>query len=132
MNAKVPDDHVLTSIEALEALYGTPKAAALVKEIGHVSDHYRAFIEAAPFVVLATTGPEGLDCSPRGDPPGFVRVQDERTVLIPDRRGNNRADALHNLEVALAAVVLSLQVVAERLTHIVHRGKPRQHLLHGL
>ena len=58
---------------------------------------YRKLIEAAPFVVLATNGPEGLDCSPRGDPPGFVRVVDEHTLLIPDRRGNNRIDSLRNL-----------------------------------
>jgi PPOX class probable FMN-dependent enzyme len=69
----------------------------LVKEISYISDHYRAFIEQAPFVVVATCGPQGLDCSPRGDPRGFVRVEDERTVLIPDRRGNNRVDTLRNL-----------------------------------
>ena len=89
-------DHVET-IAQLESLYGTPSQAALVKEIDHVSDHYRQFIEAAPFVVMATCGPEGLDCSPRGDPPGFVRVHDPRTVMMPDRRGNNRLDSLRNL-----------------------------------
>ncbi len=82
----------------LEALYETPpKRRALIKEIDHISDHYRAFIEAAPFVVLATVGPEGLDCSPRGDPAGFVQVQDRNTVLLPDRRGNNRLDSLRNI-----------------------------------
>ena len=60
-------------------------------------DHYRAFIEASPFVVLATSGPEGLDCSPRGDPAGFVRVVDRKTLMLPDRRGNNRLDALRNI-----------------------------------
>ena len=59
--------------------------------------HYRAFIEAAPFFALATGGPGGLDCSPRGDAPGFVRVADEKTLLIPDRRGNNRIDSLRNI-----------------------------------
>jgi uncharacterized protein len=58
---------------------------------------YQAFIEAAPFVALATRGPEGLDCSPRGDGPGFVRVRDEKTLLLPDRRGNNRIDSLRNI-----------------------------------
>ncbi len=87
----------IESIEQLEALYGEPSSRALIKEIDHVSDHYRAFIEHAPFVVVATAGPEGLDCSPRGDPPGFVRVADSRTLMIPDRRGNNRADSLRNL-----------------------------------
>ena len=81
----------------LEALYGLPSGPAVIKEIDHVSDHYRAFIEASPFVVLATCGPEGLDCTPRGDPAGFVRVVDRRTLMFPDRRGNNRLDALRNI-----------------------------------
>ena len=96
MSAAAPLEHV-ASIEELESLYGTPSQPALVKEIDYVSDHYRQFIEAAPFVVMATSGPEGLDCSPRGDPPGFVRVHDRRTVMMPDRRGNNRLDSLRNL-----------------------------------
>lgn len=87
----------ITSIEELDALYGAPVEAAIIKEIDHISDHYRAFIDKAPFVVIATVGPEGLDCSPRGDPAGFVRVVDEKTVMIPDRRGNNRVDALRNI-----------------------------------
>jgi PPOX class probable FMN-dependent enzyme len=90
-------DHRITSVEQLEALYGQPKGGALFKEIDYISDHYRAFIEAAPFVVLASVGPEGLDTSPRGDPAGFVRVVDAHTVLIPDRRGNNRLDTLKNI-----------------------------------
>ncbi len=82
----------------LEALYETPpRRRALIKEIDRISDHYRAFIERAPFVVLATVGPEGLDCSPRGDPAGFVQAPDSRTVLLPDRRGNNRLDSLRNI-----------------------------------
>jgi PPOX class probable FMN-dependent enzyme len=87
----------VTSIEALEALYGTPVDRAITKEIDHISDHYRQFIEAAPFVVVATVGPEGLDCSPRGDPAGLMRVTDKKTVMMPDRRGNNRLDSLRNL-----------------------------------
>lgn len=93
----ISPSHHVTSIEQLEALYGAPLPRALIKEIDYISDHYRAFIEKAPFVVVATSGPEGLDSSPRGDPPGFVRVWDEKTVLIPDRRGNNRLDTLRNL-----------------------------------
>jgi hypothetical protein len=58
---------------------------------------YRALIEASPFFALATSGPNGLDCSPRGDPKGFVRVLDDKTVIVPDRRGNNRIDSLRNL-----------------------------------
>jgi PPOX class probable FMN-dependent enzyme len=69
----------------------------LCKETDRITSQYRILIEAAPFCVVATCGPEGLDCSPRGDPPGFVRVRDEHTLLIPDRRGNNRIDSLRNL-----------------------------------
>ncbi len=87
----------VTTIEELDAIYGTPSEAAILKEIDYISDHYRAFIDASPFVVLATVGPEGLDCSPRGDPAGFVRVADKKTVMIPDRLGNNRIDALRNI-----------------------------------
>lgn len=93
-----PDPHRLDSVEALEEVYGAPVPRALTKEIDRLSAHYRAFVEVAPFAVVASVGPEGLDCSPRGDPPGaFVRVRDDRTLLLPDRRGNNRIDTLKNL-----------------------------------
>ncbi|HEV2612201.1 MAG TPA: pyridoxamine 5'-phosphate oxidase family protein [Noviherbaspirillum sp.] len=82
---------------SLEALFGTPGEASIAKEIGHIDANYRALIEASPFVALATAGPGGLDCSPRGDGPGFVRVLDENTLLLPERRGNNRIDSLRNL-----------------------------------
>lgn len=87
----------ITSIAELDALYGAPVQAAIVKEIDHISDDYRHFIDKSPFVILATVGSEGLDCSPRGDPAGFVRIVDKKTVMIPDRRGNNRIDALRNI-----------------------------------
>lgn len=90
-------EHRITTAEQLEAIYGAPSGGAVAKEIEHISAHYGAFIEAAPFVVVSTVGPEGLDSSPRGDPPGFVRVVDDKTVLIPDRRGNNRIDTLRNI-----------------------------------
>jgi uncharacterized protein len=90
-------DHRVTTLEALEALYDKPYGPAIVKEIDRINPHYRKFIEAAPFFALATNGPDGLDCSPRGDAPGFVRVADEKTLLIPDRRGNNRLDSLRNI-----------------------------------
>lgn len=87
----------IDSVEQLEALYGEPVEASIVKEADRIVPEYRALIEASPFVALATGGPEGLDCSPRGDRPGFVRVADERTLLMPDRRGNNRVDSLRNI-----------------------------------
>jgi PPOX class probable FMN-dependent enzyme len=87
----------IATIAELEALYGEINKGSLLKETDRIVPEYRAFIEAAPFVALATHGPEGLDCSPRGDGPGFVRVQDEKTLLLPDRRGNNRIDSLRNI-----------------------------------
>lgn len=87
----------ISSVEELVALYGSPVETSLAKEISHITVHYRKMIEACPFVALATSGPEGLDCSPRGDMPGFVRIHDERTVMMPDRRGNNRVDSLRNI-----------------------------------
>ncbi len=87
----------ITDLAALEALYGEPVAASIAKEVPVLTSGYRALIEASPFFVLATSGPGGLDASPRGDEPGFVRVTDDRTLLIPDRRGNNRIDSLRNI-----------------------------------
>lgn len=88
---------IIGSVEELEALYGQPMETSTVKEINHIAPEYRALIDASPFVALATSGPEGLDCSPRGDRTGLVRIQDEHTLLLPDRRGNNRADSLKNI-----------------------------------
>ena len=93
----ISPSHRITTIEELESIYGEPHPQSLAKEIDYISDHYRAFIEKAPFVTVATVGPEGLDCSPRGDPAGFVRVVDDKTLMIPDRRGNNRIDSMRNL-----------------------------------
>jgi len=87
----------IDTIEQLEALYGAPQETSLIKEVPRITPHYAALIEASPFVALATSGPDGLDCTPRGDRPGFVRIHDERTLLMPDRRGNNRVDSLRNV-----------------------------------
>lgn len=91
---------VIDSIVALEAIYGSAEAlapASVVKVADHVAPGYRRLIEASPFCALSTVGPEGLDCSPRGDRPGFVRVADPHTLVLPDRRGNNRIDSLRNV-----------------------------------
>ncbi|MEQ8369131.1 MAG: pyridoxamine 5'-phosphate oxidase family protein [Alphaproteobacteria bacterium] len=87
----------ITTIAELEAIYGQPGETSTIKEVDHITDHYGAFIAASPFVLLASGGPEGLDCSPRGDRPGFVRVADRQTLMLPDRRGNNRVDSLRNI-----------------------------------
>lgn len=88
---------IVTSLEQLTALYAEPTPRSLAKESPVVTPLYAELIAAAPFAVLATHGPKGIDCSPRGDAPGFVHVQDEHTLLVPDRRGNNRLDTLRNL-----------------------------------
>jgi PPOX class probable FMN-dependent enzyme len=88
---------VISTIEQLEAIYGFPNDASTVKVADRVTPPYRVLIEKSPFAALATSGPEGLDCSPRGDLPGFVRIHDEKTLLMPDRRGNNRIDSLRNI-----------------------------------
>lgn len=88
---------VIETVEQLEAIYGAVGDASTVKVADHVTPLYRIFIEKAPFAALATIGPEGIDCSPRGDLPGFVRIHDPRTLMLPDRRGNNRVDSLRNI-----------------------------------
>lgn len=90
---------VIRTIAELEALYDIAIPASQTKEIDHLSDLHREYVDASPFVLVATSGPGGLDCSPRGDPAGFVRVVDERTLMMPDRRGNNRLDTIRNLVV---------------------------------
>jgi PPOX class probable FMN-dependent enzyme len=90
--------NVISTIAALEALYPEPVyPPARIKETTRITRAYRALIEASPFFALATIGSGGLDCSPRGDPKGFVRVVDDKTIIVPDRRGNNRIDSLRNL-----------------------------------
>lgn len=87
----------VTDLATLQSLYGQPHTPALAKEVPCLTAGYRALLEASPFFVLATSGPDGLDASPRGDAASLVRVVDERTLLIPDRRGNNRIDSLRNI-----------------------------------
>lgn len=88
---------VVTSVEELNRLYGEPGEASLVKVTDFLLPEYRAMIEASPFMTLATVGPEGLDCSPRGDAGTVVHIEDERTLMLPDWRGNNRIDSLSNI-----------------------------------
>ncbi|SOY48477.1 pyridoxamine 5'-phosphate oxidase family protein [Cupriavidus taiwanensis] len=89
--------HAITTLAELEALYAQPAAPSLAKQVDYLHPHYRAFIEAAPFCLLSTVGQDWAECSPRGDAPGFVQVLDPRTLLLPDRRGNNRIDSLRNI-----------------------------------
>jgi len=88
---------MIKTIEALEALYGTPAEASQVKVASGITPSYRRFIEASPFVALATVGPEGTDCTPRGDDGQVVFIEDNHTLALPDWRGNNRLDSLRNV-----------------------------------
>ena len=104
-----PDaSHDISELSQLETLFDAVRDASILKELDHVDANYAAWIAAAPFFVLASQGPEGLDCSPRGDEPGFVQLLDPKTLVIPDRRGNNRIDSLRNLVVDPRVALLFL------------------------
>jgi uncharacterized protein len=90
-------DEVITSEAGLRARFRAPSELSLRKQLDHLDHNCRRFIALSPFLCLATSGEDGIDNSPRGDVPGFVEVLDERTLLIPDRPGNNRLDSLANI-----------------------------------
>jgi uncharacterized protein len=91
-------EEVVTTRERLRELNKLPSHRVSNKAIDHIDEICRRFIEACPFVMVASRGADGrLDLSPKGDPPGFVAVLDEKTIAIPDRLGNNRLDTFENL-----------------------------------
>ncbi len=93
MSSSAPSDG-----SELRELVGEPEALVVAKELDHLDPHTQAFIALSPFVVLSTSSADGRqDSSPRGDPPGFVRVLDDRTLLLPDRPGNRRVDSMSNI-----------------------------------
>jgi PPOX class probable FMN-dependent enzyme len=93
----MPTSHTITDLSSLTALFGTVGEASRRKEVDHLHPIYQQWITASPFAVLATTGPDGLDASPRGDPASLVTLVDAHTLLLPERRGNNRVDSLRNI-----------------------------------
>lgn len=100
MNSKAEpgqSPHTITDETELARLYEAVNPTSLLKELDYISDDYAKFIAASSFCIISTVGPEGVDCSPRGDPPGFAVVENPKTLLIPDRRGNNRLDSLRNI-----------------------------------
>jgi len=131
---------LITRIEDLEQVYGSPGPSSTLKELNHLIPEYRAYIEASPFCALATCGPEGMDCTPRGDRGSVVRIADDKTLLLPDRRGNNRIDSLRNIvrdpRVALMFLVPgsntamrvngrgSLSIEPDLLDSFIMEGKP--------
>lgn len=134
------DPHRINDLAALQALFGPVGDASVRKEVSHLHPVYQRWIEASPFAVLATVGPDGLDASPRGDPPGLVSIQDEHTLLLPERAGNNRIDSLKNIladpRVALLFLVpgvgetlrvngrARISVAPELLQRLAMDGKP--------
>ncbi|HCD82936.1 MAG TPA: flavin-nucleotide-binding protein [Agrobacterium sp.] len=88
---------IIRTVEELKTIYDGTSEASIAKVTGSLTAEYRLMIEASPFLALATVGPEGMDCSPRGDKGGVVRVGDDKTLLLPDWRGNNRVDSLLNI-----------------------------------
>ena len=114
--------HEITTVDALEAIYGAPRPQSLLKEVEKLTPEYKAWIDASPFVVLASVGAGGLDCTPRGDAAGIVEVVDERTLLLPDRVGNNRIDTLRNLVADPRVALLFLIPGREESIRVIGRA----------
>lgn len=106
--------HHIATIADLEALYESASPRSLAKETTRLTPEYRQLIDAAPFFALATVGPDGMDCSPRGDAAPSVTIADDSTLHIPDRKGNNRLDSLRNIvedgRVALLFLIPGLDI----------------------
>ena len=92
----MPDEKIQTK-EDLRVFFGEPVPRTVQRQLDHLDDHCRHFISLSPFLVMASYSPDGADASPKGDPAGFVKVVDEHTLLIPDRRGNRRVDSMMNI-----------------------------------
>ncbi|CFR10469.1 MSMEG_1061 family FMN-dependent PPOX-type flavoprotein [Yersinia kristensenii] len=90
-------EYILTTEAQLSEHYASPNQNVLKKQIDHIDDYARKLIAAAPFAVLGTLGTNGIDCSPKGGEAGFIHVQDSKTLMLPDRPGNNRLDGIRNL-----------------------------------
>jgi PPOX class probable FMN-dependent enzyme len=89
---------IVTSEQQLREVLGRPSERAVLKDLARLDEHFRAFIAASPFLILGTANSKGqVDCSPKGDEPGFVKVLDERHLAVPDRIGNNRIDGMRNI-----------------------------------
>lgn len=114
---------IIKTIEELEAIYGTPSKASLVKVADHLTDEYRAWIKASSFCTLATVGPEGVDASPRGDSGEVFFELDPKTLVMPDRRGNNRMDSLRNIVRDGRAALMFLTKGSQTVTRVNGRAE---------
>ena len=145
-DAGMTEDHIIRDLDTLRAIYGTPSGGAVAKEVATLHPHYQALIRAAPFAVLATAGERFVDATPRGDGPGFVTIENDQTLLLPDRRGNNRIDGLRNIlhdpRVALLFLIpgvsetlrvngqAEISIAPDLLERFIHAGKlPRSVLV---
>ena len=117
------DEFSINTIEEVEALYGTPLESAIKKQTTKIVEPGRAFIEASPFLLMATSSDTGVDCSPKGDAPGFVEVLDDQTLLIPDRIGNNRVDGIRNI-ISNSSVGIIFMIPGSDVTYRVN-GKAK-------
>ncbi|HWK46403.1 MAG TPA: pyridoxamine 5'-phosphate oxidase family protein [Stellaceae bacterium] len=127
----MPDDQSTAPMDdapmdeaAIRAFFGAPSDRAVRKELRHLDKHARAFIALSPFLVIASSGPEGADASPRGDAPGFVAVLDDTTLLVPDRLGNNRVDTWLNVVRNPAVGLLFLLPGVNETLRVNGRGRP--------
>jgi PPOX class probable FMN-dependent enzyme len=93
----VNPEFIVRDATELEALHDPALERSVRKQLDHLDEHCRALIAASPFVVIGTQADGYADNSPRGDAPGFVKVVDDHTLIVPDRRGNNRLDSLRNI-----------------------------------
>jgi PPOX class probable FMN-dependent enzyme len=117
------DKYLVNTIEEVEALYGAPLESAVKKQTANIVEPGRAFIEASPFLLMATSSDAGVDCSPKGDAPGFVHILDNQTLLIPDRIGNNRVDGIRNI-ISNSRVGIIFMIPGANVTYRVN-GKAR-------
>ncbi|MBO37991.1 MAG: pyridoxamine 5'-phosphate oxidase [Rhodospirillaceae bacterium] len=117
------EEFSVNTIEEVEDLYGVPSDSAIKKQTTKIVEPGRAFIEASPFLLMATSSDAGVDCSPKGDAPGFVDILDDRTLLIPDRIGNNRVDGIRNI-ISNSKVGIIFMVPGSDVTYRVN-GKAR-------
>ncbi|MDP7651643.1 MAG: pyridoxamine 5'-phosphate oxidase family protein [Rhodospirillales bacterium] len=117
-------DPSVTTLSALREIYQEPSGVVRHKEFERLDDFCRQFIARSPFVCIATTAADGTaDCSPRGDPPGSVKVVDDQTVIIPDRKGNNRVDTLSNVLVNPGVGLLFLVPGIDETLRVIGHAK---------
>ena len=112
-----PFKEVVTSVESLREIMGTPSELVIRKQLDHLDPHARAFIARSPFLVIGTHGQGQVgDVSPRGDAPGFVAVLDDHSLVIPERPGNRRLDTLLNvLQTGSVGLIFMVPGVEETL-----------------